>query len=180
MKYGLDLPQSSIKRLSMMWNKVGTNTIHSTAIVDTNVTLGENNIIYPYAVIGLPGFIRDSENAKGIITIGNNNKIGSHTSIQCGLDGETKIGNNNLIMNYVNIGHDVTIGNYNEIGAASVVAGWVKIGDNNKIKLSVTIRNRIKIGDNNLIGMSSNVISNIDNNKVSYGNPSKIIKENSL
>jgi len=163
-----------------MWNKIGTNTIHSTAIVESNVTLGDNNVIYPYAVIGLPGFIRDSENAKGIVTIGDNNKIGSHSSIQCGLNGETKIGNNNLIMNYVNIGHDVIIGNNNEIGAASVVAGWVRIGNNNKIKLSVTIRNRVNIGDDNLIGMSSNVVGDIESNKISYGNPSKIIKENNL
>jgi UDP-N-acetylglucosamine acyltransferase len=163
-----------------MWNKIGTNTIHSTAIIDENVTLGEHNIIYPYVVIGLPRFIRDSENDKGVVTIGDNNKIGSHSSIQCGLDGETKVGNNNLIMNYVNIGHDVIIGDNNEIGAASVVAGWVRIGNNNKIKLSVTIRNRVNIGDDNLIGMSSNVVGDIESNKISYGNPSKIKKENNL
>lgn len=163
-----------------MWNKIGTNVIHSTAIVEDNVRLGENNVIYPYAVIGLPGFIRDSENSKGVVVIGDNNKIGSHASIQVGLSGQTIIGNDNLIMNYVNIGHDAEIGDNNEIGASSVVAGWVKIGNNNKIKLSVTIRNRTVIGNNNLVGMGSNVVSNISDNKIAYGNPSKIIKENVL
>lgn len=180
MKFGLDHPRFSIRKSIKMWNKLGTNLIHSTAIVEDNVTLGKNNVIYPYAVIGLPGFIRDADKSKGVVIIGDNNKIGSHASIQVGLNGQTIIGDDNLIMNYVNIGHDVTIGNNNEIGAASVVAGWVKIGDNNKIKLSVTIRNRITIGNDNIIGMGSNVVNNVDNSKVSYGNPSKIIKDNIL
>jgi acyl-[acyl carrier protein]--UDP-N-acetylglucosamine O-acyltransferase len=160
-----------------MWNKVGTNKIHSTAIVEDNVIMGNYNTIYPYAVIGLPGFIRNSENANGIVIIGNNNKIGSHASIQCGLSGETKIGDDNLIMNYVNIGHDTVIGSNNEIGAGSIVAGWVVVGNNNKIKLNVTIRNRIKIGNNNIVGMSSNVVCDIGSNKMLYGNPSKVVKD---
>lgn len=161
-----------------MWNKVGSNKIHNTAVIGENVTMGNNNIIYPYSVIGLPGFIRDSESATGNIIIGDNNKIGNHVSIMCGVSGNTKIGCNNLIMNYVNIGHDVVIGNYNEIGVSSILAGWSKIGDYNKIKLNVSVRNRIIIGNNNLIGMGSNVISDIPDDCVSYGNPNKIIREN--
>jgi acetyltransferase-like isoleucine patch superfamily enzyme len=103
-----------------------------------------------------------------------------HDTCKVGLNGKTIVGNDNLIMNYVNIGHDVNIGNNNEICASSVVAGWVKIGDNNKIKLSVTIRNRVTIGNNNIIGMGSNVVANITNNKILYGNPCKIIKDNIL
>lgn len=161
-----------------MWNKIGTNLIHSTSIIEGNVTLGENNVIYPYCVIGLPGFIRNSKNSKGVVVIGNNNKIGSHSSIQTGMSGTTKIGDNNLIMNYVNIGHDSIIGDNNEVGAGSIVAGWVSIGDNNKLKLNVTIRNRVSIGNNNLIGMGSNVVTNISDSTISYGNPNKVIKEN--
>ena len=177
----MELQQNFTKKTwNKMWIISGTNKIHQTSIIGDNVTLGERNIINPYCVIGLPGFIRNSDNVNGKIIIGDDNHIGNFVSIMCGENGETKIGDSNLIMNYVNIGHDVTIGDKNEIGVSSIIAGWSEIGNNNKIKLNVTIRNRIKIGDNNLIGMSSNVVSNIENNKVSYGNPSKIIKENSL
>ena len=178
MKFGLGLQPSFTKKTCKMWNIVGSNKIHSTAIIGDNVIMGNNNIIYPYAVIGLPGFIRDGESATGVINIGDNNKIGNHVSIMCGISGTTQIGSNNLIMNYVNIGHDVSIGDENEIGISSILAGWSKVGNKNKIKLNVSVRNRIIIGDNNIIGMGSNVVSNIDNNKVSFGNPNKIIKDN--
>jgi UDP-3-O-[3-hydroxymyristoyl] glucosamine N-acyltransferase len=161
-----------------MWNIVGSNKIHSTAIIGDNVIMGDNNIIYPYVVIGLPGFIRDVEVVTGVINIGNNNKIGNYVSIMCGVSGTTQIGSNNLIMHNVNIGHDVSIGDDNEIGVSSILSGWCKIGNKNKIKLNVSVRNRIIIGDNNIIGMGSNVVANIDNNTVSYGNPNKIIREN--
>ena len=96
----------------------------------------------------------------------------------CGVSGTTQIGSNNLIMNYVNIGHDVSIGDDNEIGVSSILAGWSQIGNKNKIKLNVSVRNRIIIGNNNIIGMGSNVVVNVDNNTVSYGNPNKIVREN--
>lgn len=159
-----------------MWIQKGTNKIHSTAIVGDNVELGENNIIYPYAVIGLLGFIRDHGEVSGTIVIGDNNWIGCHTSIMCGEEGETIIGNNNLIMNYVNIGHHVKLGNYNEVGARSLLAGYATIGDYNKIKLNCTIRNRIKVGSNNIIGMGSNVVSDIGSKTLCFGNPCKKIK----
>jgi UDP-N-acetylglucosamine acyltransferase len=153
------------------------NKIHTTAIVCDCVELGENNIIYPYSIIGFPGFIRDSESATGKIIIGNNNKIGAHTSIMIGQEGCTVIGDNNLIMNYVNIGHDVTIGNNNELGAGSIVAGWAKIGDRNMIKIRCTIRNRKIIGNDNILGMCSNVTKDFNiNGWLIYGSPAKQIK----
>jgi UDP-3-O-[3-hydroxymyristoyl] glucosamine N-acyltransferase len=76
-------------------------------------------------------------------------------------------------MNYVNIGHNTIIGDKNEIGAGTIIAGWVEVGDLNKIKMSVTIRNRKKISNNCLIGMGSVVVKNVDDNSVIYGNPAE-------
>lgn len=153
------------------------NKIHVTAIIGDNVTLGKNNMIYPYAVIGPPGFIRDADNSTGKISIGDNNKIGAHASIMSGRDGLTEIGDNNLLMNYVNVGHDTVIGSDNEIGAGTMIAGWVTIGNNNSVKIRCTIRNRKIIGNDNIIGMCSNVTKdfNIDGWLI-YGTPARQIK----
>lgn len=159
------------------WYFIGTNKIHKTALIGDNVELGNNNIINPYSVIGIPGFIRDCDFFKGYIKIGDNNLIGTNVSIMSGSEGLTTIGNNNLIMNYVNIGHNSIIGSNNEIGVKCIIAGWAKVGDNNKIKLSVTIRNRKIIGDNNIIGMCSNVNKDFNgDNWLIYGNPAKRVK----
>ena len=153
------------------------NKIHSTALIGDNVILGKNNIIYPYAVIGMTGFIREDSNATNKILIGNNNWIGNFTSIMCGKEKPTIIGDNNLIMNYVNIGHDVTVGNDNEIGARSIVAGFAEIGNENKIKLNCTIRNRVIIKNENIIGMGSTITKNFDVEAwIIYGSPARKIK----
>ena len=160
-----------------MWIYKGTNKIHSTAIIGDNVHLGENNIIYPYAVLGLVGFIRGHGEVAGTIVIGDNNWIGCHTSFMCGEEGETRVGNNNLIMNYVNIGHHVQVGDHNEIGARSLLAGYSSIGDYNKIKVNCTLRNRITVGSHNIIGMGSNVVANIGSKSLCFGNPCKKIRD---
>ena len=157
------------------WYYIGTNKRHKSVIFFDEVEMGDNNIFYPNCVIGIPGFIRKSDSFEGKVKIGNNNWFGCNVSIMVGKSGFTQIGDDNLIMNYVNIGHNVTIGNTNEIGVNSVIAGWVEIGNKNKIKLSVSVRNRKIIGSNCLIGMGAVVVKNVDNNTVVYGNPAKVI-----
>jgi len=157
------------------YKKIDGNTIHKTAIIGKNVILGVGNTIMPFAVIGESGFIRDGVSKRALVNIGNNNQIGSHTSIMVGHEheGHTIIGNNNLIMNYVNIGHNCKVGDDCEIGAGSIIGGFAKIGDQVKMKLHCTIRNRKVIGSGALIGMCSVVVSDVEVGSTIWGNPAK-------
>lgn len=145
------------------------NLIHKTAIIGDNVKLGKGNVIMPYCVIGEPGFIRNMTE-KRLVFIGNNNKIGCFTTVMSGQEG-TFIGDKNLIMNYCNIGHDVVIGNENEIGPGTIISGHVRIYDKVKIKSHCTIRNRLLIESESVIGQGSNVISKVLAGQTVYGNP---------
>lgn len=152
------------------------NWIHSTAIIEENVKMGSGNVIYPHAVIGEMGFIRGKHPVtfpSKVVVIGNNNVIGCHASIMAGVEDDTVIGNNNLIMNYVNIGHDVCIGDFNEIGVHTTICGFVIIEDKNQIKVGVQIRNRLTVGSNNIIGMGANVVAPVSDNEKIMGNPAK-------
>lgn len=151
----------------------GNNIVHSSAVISENVHIGKNNVIYPYAVLGAHGFIRESRQFEGKIIIGDNNQIGCHTSIMVGVSGVTIIGDGNMIMNYVNIGHDVTIGHVNEIGVGTIIGGWTVIGNENKIKIGCTIRNRIKIGNKCIVGMGSNVVKDVPDGVKVIGNPAR-------
>ena len=153
----------------------GRNRIHKTAIIADNVKLGRGNTILPYSVIGYPGAIRGIEGYKGKIEIGDNNFIGAHVTIMAGKE-STRIGDKNIIMNHVNIGHDTDIGYNNEIGAGTILGGHVTIGDTNKIKIGCIIRNRVLIGNNNTIGQGSNIVQGIKNFKTVYGNPAREIE----
>lgn len=147
------------------------NIIHPTAIIGDNVELGTGNEIGAYTVIGHFGFQRSAKSKKGKIIIGNNNRIGNHVNIMAGEEGETTIGDDNMIMNGCNIGHNVQVGDNNEIGVGTMVLGFAKIGNENKIKAHCSIRNRVAIGNNNLIGMGSNVVESIGNYEKWLGNP---------
>lgn len=146
------------------------NRIHSTAMINNNVRMGKGNTIMPYAVIGYPGFIRDAENFKGVVNIGNNNRIGCYVNIMVGKEDSTYIGSNNLIMNHVNIGHNCVIENDCEIGAGTIVNGYATIKKEVKIKSRCVIRNRITIDNKCVIGQGSNVVKDIKEGTY-YGNP---------
>lgn len=151
------------------------NDIHHTAIIYPNVIMGKGNKIGPYCVIGSDGEIRDCDEFKGIVVIGDNNVISELVTIQRPKDqgSVTEIGSNNILMAHSHVGHDVKIGNNCEISTSSVIGGYVEIGNNTKVKLNVTIRNRKKIGQNCLIGMGSVVVKDVDDNSVVVGNPAK-------
>jgi UDP-3-O-[3-hydroxymyristoyl] glucosamine N-acyltransferase len=73
----------------------------------------------------------------------------------------------------VHVAHNCIFKKQNTICAGVIFEGSVTLGKNNFIGLNVTIKNKIKIGNNNLIGAGSNVVKNIRNEKIIYGNPAK-------
>jgi acyl-[acyl carrier protein]--UDP-N-acetylglucosamine O-acyltransferase len=149
------------------------NKIHPTAIIHDNVILGDNNDIGDYCVIGGNGDLRDCQDFKGVVKIGNSNRISEGTIIHRGREGETLIGNNNFIMANCYIAHNVEIGNRVEICAGSVIGGYAKLNDGSILKLRSVIRNRVKIGSQSLIGMGAVVTKDVPNNETWVGVPAK-------
>ncbi len=159
------------------WINIDGNAIHKTAVIHPNVKLGKGNIIGAFCVIGSNGEIRgkDFNEFEGTVYIGNNNVISEHVTIQRPFEKgkSTVIGDRNLIMAHVHIGHDAFIANDCEICTSSVIGGYVTIYDKAKIKLNCTIRNRLIIGFEAVVGMGSVVTRSVPNFAVVYGNPAK-------
>src|ERR1700753_879187 len=88
--------------------------LHSHIVIDGHTTLGDNNEIYPFASIGLK---TQDLKWKGGITrtvIGNNNTSREYVTIHSATgDGEvTTVGDNNHILAYCHIAHNVTLGDH--------------------------------------------------------------------
>ena len=152
------------------------NYIHRTAIIYDNVKLGTGNWIGAYSVIGSNGEIRgvDQKKFKGTVSIGDNNIISEHVTIQRPYEFRTTyIGNDNIIMAHSHIGHDVKIMNDCEICTGAIIGGYTVIESGVKVKLGATLRNRLRIGLNALIGLGSVVVKDVQKGAIVYGNPAK-------
>lgn len=159
------------------WIEVDGNMIHRTAIIYPNTTMGKNNYIGPYTVIGGNGEIRgvDQYSFSGTVQIGDNNVISEHVTIQAPFESGrvTRIGSNNIIMAKAHVGHDAEIGDGCEVCTSSIIGGYAKVKDGAKIKLNCTVRNRITVGKSSVVGMASVVTKDVNEGAVVYGNPAK-------
>ncbi len=69
------------------------------------------------------------------------------------------------------ISHDVKIKNYSTIAGGVCISGNSIIGESSYIGTNSSIRENLSIGNKCLIGMSSNILTNIEDNTVYFGNP---------
>ena len=76
------------------------------------------------------------------------------------------------------IGHHCTIGDFVDINPGAIIAGKVSLGRGSVIGAGATILDGISIGDNSIIGAGSLVTKDIPSGIIAYGNPCKVIREN--
>ncbi len=126
------------------------NIIDAHANIAGRTTIGKGNHIFSHAVVGsIPQDLKFNGEDVELI-IGDNNKIREFTLLNPGTIGGgsiTKIGNNNLLMGYVHLGHDVIMGNNCILANGATLAGHVEIGDNVVIGGLTPIHQFVKIGD---------------------------------
>lgn len=129
---------------------IGENTIiDSHTIIKGKTTIGKNNRIFSHSVIGsIPQDLKYKGEEVELI-IGDNNVIREFISISPGTKNGgrvTKIGNNNLIMSHVHIGHDTQIGNNCVLSSQAVTAGHVVLGDNVILGGKASIHQFVNVG----------------------------------
>lgn len=112
--------------------EIGEGTwIGPSATVMWGARIGKNCRIFPTAVVsGIPQDLK-FRGEETTALIGNNTTIREGVTVNRGTAsaGETKIGDNCLLMAYCHIGHDCIIGNNVIIGNTTGLAGEVKVGD---------------------------------------------------
>lgn len=94
--------------------------------------IGEDNIFYPYATVGVASQDLKYQGERAETRIGSRNKIREFVTIHRGTEGGgllTSIGDDNLLMAYSHIAHDARIGSHCILGNAVTLAGHVTIGD---------------------------------------------------
>ena len=154
--------------------KIGDNTtIASHAVIEGDTTIGKNNRIFSHSAVGtIPQDLKyDGEDVQ--LIIGDNNTIREFTLLNPGTKGGgsvTKIGNGNLLMGYVHLGHDVIIGDHCILANGATLAGHVELGNHVVIGGLTPVHQFVHIGDYAMIGGASALAQDIPPYCLAEGN----------
>ena len=149
------------------------NIIDAHANIAGTTTIGKGNHIFSHAVVGsIPQDLKfNGEDVE--LLIGDNNTIREFTLINPGTEGGgsiTKIGNNNLLMGYVHLGHDVIMGNNCILANGATLAGHVILGNNVVIGGLTPVHQFVKIGDFAMVAGASALSQDIPPYCLAEGN----------
>lgn len=112
--------------------EIGDHTeIGPYCLIDNGVFLGSNNRLYSNVIIGTDPQDLKYNGEKTFVVIGNNNTIREFSTINRATSSTyyTRLGNNNLIMEYCHIAHDCVVGNNVIFSNSAQIAGHVTVQD---------------------------------------------------
>jgi UDP-3-O-[3-hydroxymyristoyl] glucosamine N-acyltransferase len=144
-------------------------TINPGVNVYHDCIIGASCVIHSGVVIGSDGFgfvpVKD-DNYKKIPQLGNviiedDVEIGANSSVDRATMGSTIIRKGVKLDNFIQVAHNVEIGENTVIAAQTGIAGSTKIGKDCMIAAQVGIVGHLKIADNVKIGAQSGVTNNI-------------------
>ena len=136
--------------------------------MEGNTTVGANCTFYPFSTIGTMPQDLKYKGEKSELTIGNNNTIREHVTINPGTSGGgliTSIGNNCLLMVGCHVAHDCKIENNVILVNNASLAGHVIVEDFAIIGALSGVHQFCRIGKHSMIG----AMSGIDSDVIPYG-----------
>jgi len=117
--------------------------------------IGEDNEFYPYTTVGVAGQDLKYKGERAETRIGHRNRIREFVTIHRGTEGGgllTQIGDDNLLMAYVHVAHDVRIGNRCVLANGATCGGHVLIEDWVVVGAFTGLHQFCRLGKHALIG----------------------------
>lgn len=127
----------------------------SHVVIDGWTTIGKNNEFFPFSSVGAVPQDLKYKGERTELIIGDHNTIRESTTLNLGTMqgiGKTVIGNHNLLMAYVHLGHDVVVGNHTIIANSANLAGHVIVEDYANIGGMTGVIQFIRVGAYSYIG----------------------------
>ena len=124
------------------------NVIMANANILYGSRIGNNNRIFPGAVIGAIPQDLKFRGEETTAEIGDNNTIRENVTINRGTaaKGKTVVGSNNLLMEGVHVAHDTFVGSGCIVGNSTKMAGEVVIDDNAIVSANVLMHQFCRVG----------------------------------
>lgn len=141
--------------------EIGEGTvIESHVVIKGPTRIGRHNKVYQFSTLGEATPDLKYKGEPTTLTVGDHNIIREGVTIHRGTiqdRGDTLIGDHNLLMAYVHVGHDSVIGNHCILVNNSALAGHVIIGDWAILSGYTLVHQFCRIGPHSFTGMGTAV-----------------------
>ena len=136
--------------------KIGKGTrLISHVVIDGYTTIGERNLVFPFAALGMIAQHKRSNAPDAELIIGDDNTFREHVTAHVGSEVDnkiTKIGNRNLFLVASHIAHDCILGDDIVMSNNATLAGHVKVGNRAIIGGLAAVLQFTHIGEGAMIG----------------------------
>lgn len=157
--------------------EIGAGTvIESHVVIKGPTRIGERNHIYQFSTIGEATPDLKYKGEATCLVIGDDNTIREGVTIHRGTvqdRSETTIGNHNLLMAYVHIGHDSVVANHCILVNNTALAGHVHIGDWAILSGFTLVHQYCHIGAHSFTGMGTALGKDLPAFVMATGNPAE-------
>ena len=136
--------------------KIGPRTrVMAHVVMEGPLEIGEDNIFFPFSSVGLAPQDLKYRGERSETRIGHRNKIREFVTIHRGTEVGgmiTSIGDDNLLMAYVHVAHDVRIGNHTVLANAVTFGGHVVVQDWAVVGASTGVHQFCRVGRHAIVG----------------------------
>src|SRR5579864_2381908 len=136
--------------------EIGAHTeIKAHVFMEGPLEIGDGNVFFPYSTMGVAPQDLKYRGERSCTRIGHRNRVREFVTIHRGTEGGgmvTSIGDDNLLMAYVHVAHDVHIGSNCVLSNAATMGGHVTVGDHAWIGASTGVHQFCRIGRHAIVG----------------------------
>ena len=163
---------------------IGPRTVlHNHVVIHSLTTIGADNEIFPFSVIGADPQDLKFEGEIATCEIGDRNTIREHVTIHRGTangGGVTRLGDGNLIMVAAHVAHDCLIENEVIIANQVMLAGHVRIGSAANIGGGAGVHHFATVGKCAFVGALSRISKDVPPFMIVEGNPAEVRAINAI
>ena len=136
--------------------EIGAGThLKAHVYIEGPTSIGEENLFYPYSSIGVASQDLKYRGERAETRIGHRNKIREFVTIHRGTEGGgrvTSVGSDTLLMAYVHIAHDCSVGDHVILVNGVTLAGHVTIGDWVELSAFCGVHQFCRVGRHAFVG----------------------------
>jgi UDP-N-acetylglucosamine acyltransferase len=149
-------------------------TIGPHCVIEGRTTIGRDNRIFQFCSIGAVPQDKKYAGEPTELHIGDRNLIREFCTFNLGTAQDstvTRVGNDNWVMAYVHLAHDVQLGSNTTLANNATLAGHVHVGDWVTVGGLSGVHQFVKIGAHAFVGFSSAVTQDVPPYMMVDGNP---------